>query len=198
MIYLIVISVIAGVLLGRWALPGHLVGHLEILTTAALCVLLIGIGIDIGSKKEAWLRLRLMGWRVLLVPVLVAAGSLGGAYLAGLCLQMPLREALAVVAGFGWYSFSGVLLAKIYSLETGALAFLTNMMREFISFILIPLLAVKMSKLAAVAPGGATTMDTTLPLIAKFTDADIAVIAVINGTALSALVPLLIPLLINF
>jgi len=41
-------------------------------------------------------------------------------------------------------------------------------------------------------------MDTTLPLIARYTDADIAVIAVINGTALSALAPLLIPLLITF
>jgi uncharacterized membrane protein YbjE (DUF340 family) len=70
-------------------------------------------------------------------------------------------------------------------------------MREAISFILIPLVAVKIGRLAAVAPGGATTMDTTLPLIAKATDAYTTVIALINGTTLSAMVPLLVPLLIN-
>jgi len=50
------------------------------------------------------------------------------------------------------------------------------------------------SNLAAVAPGGATTMDKTLPLNARTTDADTAVIALVNGTTLSAMVPLLIGL----
>jgi uncharacterized membrane protein YbjE (DUF340 family) len=159
--------------------------------------MLVGIGIELGSQQEAWLRLRCMGWRIMLVPLLVAVGSLGGAAAAGFLLGMPINEASAVGAGFGWYSLSGVILSKIYSVETGALAFMTNMMRELISFILIPILAAKIGNLAAVAPGGATTMDTTLPLIARTTDADTAVIALVNGTTLSAMVPLLVPLLIG-
>lgn len=197
MTLLVFASILLGELLGRWVLPVALIGHLDTLTTAALCLMLAGIGVDLGSQKEAWYRLRSMGWRIMLVPFLVAAGSLGGAVLAGVFLGMPLKEASAIGAGFGWYSLSGVLLSKIYSVEAGALAFLTNIMREVISFVLIPLLAVKIGRLAAVAPGGATTMDTTLPLIAKSTDADTAVIALINGTTLSAMVPLLVPLLIN-
>jgi uncharacterized membrane protein YbjE (DUF340 family) len=133
----------------------------------------------------------------MLVPVLVAVGSLGGAVIAGFFLGIPIKEASAVGAGFGWYSLSGVILSKIYSVETGALAFMTNIMRELISFVIIPFLATRVGSLAAVAPGGATTMDTTLPLIARTTDADTAVIALVNGTTLSALVPLLVPLLIG-
>lgn len=107
------------------------------------------------------------------------------------------NQASAVGAGFGWYSLSGVILSNIYSVETRALAFMTNIIRELISFILIPILAVRIGNLAAVAPGGATTMDTTLPLIARATDADTAVIALVNGTTLSVMVPLLVPLLIG-
>jgi|GEM_PF-6736280 len=40
-------------------------------------------------------------------------------------------------------------------------------------------------------------MDTTLPLISKATNADTTIIAMVSGTALSALVPLLVPLLIK-
>lgn len=178
-------------------MPGGFIAHLDTFTTAALCLLLAGIGVELGSQFVTWSRLRSLGLRIILVPVLVAAGSLGGALAAGVLLGVPLNEAAAVGAGFGWYSLSGVLLAKIYSVETGALAFLTNVMREVISFVLIPLLAARVGRLAAVAPGGATTMDTTLPLIARVTDADTTVIALVNGTTLSALVPVLVPLLIG-
>ena len=82
-------------------------------------------------------------------------------------------------------------------METGALAFLTNVSRELIAFMLIPVLAAKLGHLVAVSPGGATTMDTTLPLIAKTTDADTTVIAVVNGTILSSMVPFLVPVLIH-
>ncbi|MCL6638648.1 MAG: lysine exporter LysO family protein [Firmicutes bacterium] len=197
MIIIVLLSITAGILIGHLAMPAEWVCALDKLSTIALCLLLTGIGIDLGCRKEVFQRLKDMGWRIALVPLLVAGGSIGGAWLAGVLIGLPAREATAIGAGFGWYSLSGVLIAKIYNVETGALAFLTNVMRELMSFILIPLLAAKMGRLAAIAPGGATTMDTTLPLIARATDSDTAVIALVNGTALSALVPFLVPLLIN-
>jgi uncharacterized membrane protein YbjE (DUF340 family) len=194
---MVVGAIITGALLGYWLLPAEMMGYLDTATTMALCVMLVGVGIDLGSQRQTWARLRALGWKVFLVPVLVAAGSLAGAVAGGLILGMPVNESSAIGAGFGWYSLSGVLLAKIYNVETGALAFLTNVSRELIAFVLIPVLAARAGKLVAVSPGGATTMDTTLPLIARTTDADTTVIAVVNGTILSALVPFLVPLLIN-
>lgn len=197
MTWFVMAALVTGIAFGRWLMPGTWVPQLDQVTTVALCFMLVGVGIDIGSQKESWRRLWTMGPRVLIVPVLVCAGSLAGAILAGLVLGMPANESTAIGAGFGWYSLSGVMLAKIYNVETGALAFLTNVSRELMAFFLIPLLAARLGKIAAVAPGGATTMDTTLPLIARVTDPDTAVIALVNGTVLSSLVPVLVPLLIN-
>lgn len=197
MTWFVVGAIIFGVVLGRWFIPEYWTGYIDPVTTVALCVMLVGIGIDIGSKKETWGRLMEMGARVFLVPVLVALGSLAGAAAGGMVLGMPLNESSAIGAGFGWYSLSGVLLAKIYNVETGALAFLTNVARELIAFLVIPLLAARFSGVVAVSPGGATTMDTTLPLIARVTDSETAIIALVNGLVLSSMVPVLVPLLIS-
>lgn len=197
MTFLVIGAIIVGALLGYFFLPLEMVGYLDTVTTVALSLMLVGVGLDLGSQRQTWIRLRALGWRVLLVPALVAVGSLFGAVVGGFLLGLPVNESSAIGAGFGWYSLSGVLIAKIYSVEIGALAFLTNISRELIAFILIPILAVKMGNLTAISPGGATTMDTTLPLIAKSTDADTTVIAVVNGTTLSALVPFLVPLFIH-
>lgn len=197
MTWLVLAAIMLGIILGYGFLPAHWMANLDLITTLALGIMLVGVGLDLGSRREAWRRIWKMGWKILLIPILVAAGTLVGSLLAGLLLQMPLREALAVGAGFGWYSLSGVILAKIYAVETGALAFLTNVTRETLAFVLIPLLAAKAGKLVAVAPGGATTMDTTLPLIARVTDGDTAMVALVNGMVLSALVPVLVPLLIR-
>lgn len=197
MTWFVVVAILFGVIMGRWFIPDYLAGYIDPVTTLALCVMLVGIGIDIGSKKETWRKIWEMGIRVFLVPLLVAAGSLAGASAGGWLLGMPLNESTAIGAGFGWYSLSGVLLSKIYSVEVGALAFLTNVAREVIAILIIPVLASKYGGAVAVAPGGATTMDTTLPLIARVTDPETAIIALVNGLVLSSMVPVLVPLLIK-
>ncbi|MFZ5643002.1 MAG: lysine exporter LysO family protein [Bacillota bacterium] len=197
MTFLVLGAILVGMILGRWFIPADMTGYIDPVTTAALCVMLVGIGMDIGSKRETWGRLWKMGMKVLLVPLLVAVGSLAGAVAGGAIISLPFNESAAIGAGFGWYSLSGVLLAKIYSVETGALAFLTNVFRELIAFLIIPFLAARYSGVVAVAPGGATTMDTTLPLIARVTDPETAIVALVNGLVLSSLVPVLVPLLIK-
>ncbi len=135
-------------------------------------------------------------FRVLLLPVAIAAGSLAGALLAGVLLQMPLMQAGAVGAGFGWYSFSAVLLSKLHSPQLGALAFLANVLRELLAMVFTPYVARYVGKIAAVAPGGATTMDVTLPIVARSAGEDAAVLAFLSGAVLSLLVPLLVPLFV--
>ena len=43
-------------------------------------------------------------------------------------------------AGLGWYSLSGALLTRLHSPELGALAFLSNVLREILAILLMPLL----------------------------------------------------------
>lgn len=195
--WFIVGSVVLGIGIGFFLLPRAWAETLDLVTTLAISVLLLGIGLDLGESRETWQKLRRMQWRVFLVPLLVAIGSLLGAALGGVVLNLPFNESLAVGAGFGWYSLSGILLAKIYQVETGALAFMTNVVRELLAILLIPVLARRIGKIVAVAPGGATTMDTTLPLIARVTDTETTLVAFVNGLVLSILVPVLVPLFIR-
>lgn len=197
MTWIILGSVALGIALGHWVVPPHYAHYLDTVTTSALYLLLFGIGIDLGRQREVWLKLWHMGWRILFLPLLVAVGSLTGAAVSGFILGLPFNESTAIGAGFGWYSLSGVLISQIYNVETGALAFITNVVRELLTFISVPLVARYIGRLSAVAPGGATTMDTTLPIIIKSTGADMAVIAFINGSVLTTLVPVLVPFFIG-
>ncbi len=196
MALLVAAAVLGGVLLGWAALPPSAVAYLDTAVTAILAFLVFLVGIDIGGNRDAWRQAVAAGPRLLLVPLAVAAGSLAGAGLAGALLGMPVREAVAVGAGFGWYSLSGVLIAATYSVELGAVAFLANVARELMAFLLIPVLVARIGKLPAIAPGGATTMDSTLPLITRVTDAPTALVAFVSGLVLTAAVPIIIPIIL--
>ncbi|ABO50838.1 protein of unknown function DUF340, membrane [Desulforamulus reducens MI-1] len=197
MTWIILGAVVLGIALGHWVIPAQYIQQLDYVTTTSLYLLLLAIGIDLGRQKEVWVRLWNMGWKVLLIPVLVAVGSLAGAVVTGLFIGLPFNESSAIGAGFGWYSLSGILIAEIYNVETGTLAFMTNVARELLTFITVPLVARYIGRLSTVAPGGATTMDTTLPVVTQATDSDMAVVAFINGSILTALVPVLVPFFIN-
>jgi uncharacterized membrane protein YbjE (DUF340 family) len=162
----------------------------------ALYVLLLFVGMGVGSDSAALSNiLKMRGW-ALLVPLSVAAGSLGGAALLGLTLPgISLRESLAVGAGFGYYSLSSIIISQLHSESLGVVALLANIIREVITLIFVPLLA-RLGNLAPIAAGGATSMDTTLPMISRYVPGEYTVIAVFSGLVLSMLVPLIIPFLL--
>jgi len=198
MTWVILGAVMAGVLAGvlQWT-PKFYLTHLATIIDLALYTILLGIGLDLGGDRKAWDQLKQLGLHALGFPVFVAIGSIVGAMVSGLVLRMPLNEAGAIGAGFGWYSLSGVLLAKIYSAELGALAFLSNVLREFIAILTMPLLAKYLSPMAALSTGGATTMDTTLPIIARATAGNMTTLAIVNGFTLTLAVPILVPLIVK-
>ncbi len=154
------------------------------------------IGLEFGGNRRVLSQIRSLGYQVILLPLAVAGGSIAGSILLGFFLGAPAGESAAIGAGFGWYSFSGVMLTKLHSIELGTLAFLTNVSREVLSILLIPTVARYGGPHAAVAPGGATTMDVTLPIIVRAAGPDMALMAFINGLVLTILVPILIPLLV--
>lgn len=118
--------------------------------------------------------------------------------LVSLPLRLPTTEALTVGAGFGWYSLSGILVARLHSPGLGALAFVTNVVRELLAFLLVPVLTARIGTLAAIAPCGATAMDTTLPVVCQAAGPTAAVTAFLSGLTLSLSVPILVPVLVRF
>jgi len=166
------------------------------LTTYALYTLMFLVGISIGSDKGAFYILKKMKFKVMLVPLLVIIGSLAGTALVAIFLPgINIREAMAVGAGFGYYSLSSIVISQLSSEELGVIALISNIMREITTLLAVPVMVKYFGKLAGI--GGATAMDTTLPVIVKFTGKEFGVIAVFSGIVLTAIVPVLVTLLLE-
>ncbi|MBS4540034.1 lysine exporter LysO family protein [Clostridium sp. D2Q-11] len=192
----IILSVLGGILLGYYFSPEYILTNTDIIIDIGLCILLFFVGIDIGKNKEVLSRIKKMGFKILLIPLMIIIGSITGSMLAGLIIDLPINESGAVGAGLGWYTLSAMMLAN-YSSELSTLAFLTNVVREIIALITIPLIAKYIGDLESIAPAGATAMDTALPMISRSTNPKTAIISFITGVILSTSVPILVPIIIN-
>jgi uncharacterized membrane protein YbjE (DUF340 family) len=162
-----------------------------------LFALLACVGMGIGADKrsvQSLLRINVLG---LLLPAAVVVGSLFGAGIVAVVGGIVhLREGLAVGAGFGYYSLSSILITQLHGGELGVIALLSNVFREVITLALAPAIFRFCGPLAPIACGGATSMDTTLPVIHRLVGTKLSLLAVVNGIVLSLLVPVLVPLLL--
>ncbi|WP_352418630.1 lysine exporter LysO family protein [Proteiniborus sp.] len=196
MSFKIILAVVAGIGAGYFILPGEMLQYTDYILDIGLCLLLFFVGIDIGKNKGVLEKIKKIGFRVLLVPVMIIIGSIFGSIIAGFILGMPVNEAGAVGAGLGWYSLSSMMLVT-YSSKLSALAFISNVTREIIALLTIPFIAKYIGHIESIAPAGATSMDTSLPLIAKSTNPQTAIIAFISGVIVSTSVPLLVSVIIK-
>lgn len=197
MTILIFTSVIVGILIGYFFLVGAENAWIDKITNYSLGVLLFGVGIDIGASREILKDIKVLGWKLFVIPILIGIGSLVGAILIGIFFGFTTGESAAVGAGFGWYSLSGVLISKLHSAELGSLAFLTNVFRELLTVMVLPLVAKYFGSLASIAPGGATTMDVTLPMVKECGGEAVVIPAFVSGVILSTAVPILVPFFLS-
>lgn len=164
----------------------------------ALHVLMFLLGISVGGDKKALQSLKQLNLKIILVPLTVVVGSLLGTGIISIMMsQITLKEALAVGSGFGYYSLSSIIITKYYSETLGVVALLSNMFREVFTLLLAPLISKYFGKLAPIASGGATSMDTTLPIIIQSSGKDYAIISVFSAMVLTLLVPLLVSFIIT-
>lgn len=190
---LIIIVLTAGVIAGRFV-QQEAIAAADTCSSIMLYLLVFSVGIDMGRNKKVFSDIKKLGARVLLIPGSVLAGSFLGGLIATMILPESVKDSLAIASGLGWYSFSGIILTNAGRPAIGAIAFLSNVFREILAFILIPALAKKMGYYCAIAPAGATAMDTTLAIISRNTDGKTAVLAFLTGVLLTSIVPIIMPL----
>lgn len=165
----------------------------------ALYLLMFLVGIGIGVDKNAWQVIKSAKIKIILVPLTVVFGSLIGGGIISLFLKnINLKEALAISSGFGYYSLSSIFITKMCNETLGVVALLSNIMRELLTLLATPIFLKYFGKLAPIAAGGATSMDTTLPIITKFSGKEFAIIAIFSGTVLTILVPFLVTFILQF
>lgn len=195
MVIVAILCLLAGICCGQWLFTPEFSAVIAGLSDWILYLLMFLVGISVGLNKQAFKKIREYHLRILIIPLAITLGSAIAGILGGLVLEMPLNQTVPITAAMGWYSLSGVLMTELSGAEAGAIAFLCNLLREILSFLLIPLLAKKLSYYAAIAPAGATSEDTTLPMFVRYTSEDVVIMAVLNGAICSALVPVLTPFL---
>jgi uncharacterized membrane protein YbjE (DUF340 family) len=137
--------------------------------------------------------------KIFLVPLGVIVGTLAGTAFVSIFLpELKLKEVLAVGAGFGYYSLSSLFITQISGETLGVIALLSNILREILTLLATPILVLYFGKLAGIASGGATSMDTTLPVITRFSGKEWSIIAVFSGVVLTLLVPFLVTFILSF
>mgnify|MGYP005814627103 CR=1 FL=1 len=190
-------AVLCGIAAGYFLIPDAIAAHCGTFITVGLCLILFLVGMDMGRQGGVWEDIKAAGLKVLLIPVAVAAGTIGFAALGSLLLPLSARETMAASAGLGWYSLAPMLLSS-YSASLSAVAFLSNVMREVLSILLIPVVAKRLGYIECVALPGAAAMDTVLPVVVSATHERITIYSFVSGVVLSFAVPVLVPLIMNW
>lgn len=168
------------------------------IATWVLYTLLFLVGIQIGAGKNLFAALKRFGWKVLMIPLATTVGTFAGVALLSLIIPgRSLTDCLSVGAGFAYYSLSSILITEFRGAELGTVALLANIMREFSVLILAPWMVKYFGKLAPISAGGATTMDTTLPVITKYGGQEFVVIALFHGMIIDFTVPLWVSLFLS-
>ena len=178
----------AGLGLARLGLiPRYFVEHDA--TLYVLWLLMGLVGLSIGSDRRLGEILRTLRPRVLLLPLATTVGTFAGVAAASLFLAYSLADCLAVGAGFAYYSHSSIFITQYKGAELGTVALLSNILREILTLVGTPLLVRLLGPLAPISCGGASTMDTTLPIIARYAGRDWIFVSIVHAMILDFSVP---------
>lgn len=188
------ISIVTGVILGYFAMPKGKAYLLGYILTASLVLLYIGVGISLGNNRKVFKYIRILGGRIIFLSLAIFLGSLAGGLIAGIILNLPPEISVMSSSGMSYYSLTGAYMTKVYGIETGTYGFVINVMREFFTVLLLPLL-VKISKGSPIAGGAAGNMDTMLMPITKFVGPELGLVTLITGAILTFAVPFILPIL---
>ena len=182
-----------GIILGLAGLPaGQSIVHK--LSFWSLCILMAMVGMSVGGNPELVSSIRSMNPRIALLPIATILGTYAGCIIVNLFLGHSIADVLAIGSGFGYYSLSSVLISSSRGPHLGSIALISNIIREVFTLLCAPVLARIAGPLAPISSGGATTADTTLPIISSCCGDKFVLISIFHGFAVDFTVPFLVTL----
>lgn len=181
-----------------------------------LYLLMVQVGMSIGSDRRLKEILAGLRPKFLLLPLGTISGTLifvavaaplvlglgGNLHVPGesAAMKMNLADCMAVGAGFGYYSLSSVLITQMkepqvgaaFAAQLGTIALMANIMREVLTLLAAPLIYKVFGRFAPISVGGATSMDSTLPVITAVCGKEMAFISIFHGVTVDFTVPFLV------
>lgn len=182
-----VIGLLGGIekMVPSWLLDGDV-------SFVALCGLLLFVGLGIGLNPEMKKEVCSLSPRMALLPVVTIIGSWFGALLIWTVLHRTLSDCMAINSGFAYYSLSSIFITEYRGAELGTIALLANIIREMLTLLGAPLMARWFGPLAPISAGGATTMDTTLPILSQTVGQRYIALSIYHGFVVDFTVPFLV------
>ncbi len=160
----------------------------------SLVILYVCVGISQGANREVLKYIKALGFKILWLPLAILVGSLVGGFVSGTVLGLPRYVSMVSAGGMSFYSITGAFMTSNYGLKIGTYGFLVNVMREFFTILLMPLLT-RISIGSPLAGGAAGNMDTMLAPITKFVGVRLGLVTLATGTILTFVVPFLLPII---
>ena len=194
MVLLALAALVLGVAWGSFGPAGTPLDLISDNSYLILYALMFFVGISIGLNKTILQKIREYHIKVFIIPFGIVVGSVAAGVVCGLLTGVGARNGAAIAGGMGWYSLAGVMLTEMAGAQMGSVAFLSNLMREMLSFFSIPWISRHLNYYSCIAPAGATSEDTTLSMMVRYTSEEVVVMSVFNGIICSAVVPVLIRL----
>ncbi len=183
-----ILGIVVGIL--NWLPDLNAYGNVSFLT---LCALLFCVGVTVGNNTALLKSFRQLDPRLMLLPLMTIVGTLAATSIASLGLPgRCLTDCLAVGSGFGYYSLSSILITEYRGPELGTVALLANIIREVITLLGAPLMVRYFGPLSPISAGGATTMDTTLPIITRASGDQFVILSLFHGFLVDFSVPFLV------
>lgn len=197
MVIYTVSALIIGLLVGIAHINNSVLALLTSNTDLILYILMFSVGISIGMQDDVLSKIKQYNIKIFIIPIGIIVASFAAGFICSLLTGIPYSYSTAITSGMGWYSLSGATISKLVNAELGSIAFLSNLMREIFSFFIIPFIALRFNYYTCIAPAGATSEDTTLPMMLKYTNEHTVVLSVLNGIICSFFVPILISLCLS-
>lgn len=168
-----------------------------------ICVILGLAGFNLGISGNIFERFKGVGFKIVLVPIAAVGGSLIMGVIYSLMMSLltdgglSVKEAVAVSAGFGWYTFVPGILTEAGFAVAGAVSFMHNVIRETLGLVAIPVIAKKIGYLEATSVPGVSAMDVCLPLIERSCRPETVVYSFCTGALMCVTAPVAVTLCVG-
>lgn len=149
--------------------------------------LLLSVGISLGSVRTA--ELFRIDRKFVYFPIASLVGSVTASMIYARFVHAGAKEIVLAGGAMGFYSLPAVMVSAKLGSSAGILLLSANMLREFLTIMLSPLIVKVFGKPSIVAMGGATTMDVSLAAIKETAGKEYVPLAILNGLILTIGVP---------
>ena len=163
----------------------------------ALCALMFSVGLSVGNDPQTLKNFRSLNPRLIFLPIMTILGNTGqvSAAVSLILTHRSITDCLAV--GYRIRLLLALQYLHLPNTREPSWApspLLANISREILTLLAAPLLVRWFGNLAPISAGGATTMDTTLPIITRTAGQQFVVVSIFHGFVVDFSVPFLVTL----